>query len=491
VCRLARGAVCVALVLTTLASVASHAAQGKQEAKARPAPSGPHVVRRGPLRIEVKLRGILEAARMAEVALAPEAWGELVVMKAVAQGTRVRQGEQVVWLDLRKIDEAIRQMEEGSALAELAIRQAEESVRLLARTTPLSLEAARRAKRAADEDLDRFLKIDRPLSEKSARFALKDADFRLLYAKEDLRQLEKMYKADDLTEETEEIILKRARHGVERAELSREKAIVAAEKTLELDLPRREKAARDAARRKTYDLDWAEASMPMQLEQKRLELDKARRDRTKAVDRLAKLKRDRQAMLVRAPADGIVYYGHCVRGHWPTAAAVAARLRKGGVLKPHEVFLTIVAPQPSRVRAVVPEKELHRLRAGLDARVVPTGYPDLKLAAKLDTLSLVPVKEGSFDAGLSLVEPKAAAALTPGMTCSVTVAAYARDDAIAVPAACVFTEGATRCVYVVGKAGKPTRRPVTVGRRTDGKLEILKGLDPGERILTRKPAAKP
>ena len=34
----------------------------------------------------------------------------------------------------------------------------------------------------------------------------------MAYQKEELHQLEKMYKADDLTEETEEIILTRARH---------------------------------------------------------------------------------------------------------------------------------------------------------------------------------------------------------------------------------------------------------------------------------------
>ena len=43
-----------------------------------------------------------------------------------------------------------------------------------------------------------------------ANFSVKSADNMLAYEKEELRQLEKMYKADDLVEETEEIVLKRA-----------------------------------------------------------------------------------------------------------------------------------------------------------------------------------------------------------------------------------------------------------------------------------------
>ena len=39
----------------------------------------------------------------------------------------------------------------------------------------------------------------------------------LEYEEEELRQLEKMYKADEATEETEKIVLKRARDTVKRA----------------------------------------------------------------------------------------------------------------------------------------------------------------------------------------------------------------------------------------------------------------------------------
>ena len=70
-------------------------------------------------------------------------------------------------------------------------------------------------------------------------------------------------------------------------------------------------------------------------------------------------------MTVHSPADGLVYYGRCDRGHWPSAAATAQKLQKGGVIAPDEVFITVVAARPIDIRATVDEKDLLRLdRAG-------------------------------------------------------------------------------------------------------------------------------
>ena len=59
-----------------------------------------------------------------------------------------------------------------------------------------------------------------------------------MYQKEELEQLERMYKADDLTEETEEIILTRAQHGVDAAKYRLKKAIAAQDRFLNVVLPR-------------------------------------------------------------------------------------------------------------------------------------------------------------------------------------------------------------------------------------------------------------
>src|SRR5437762_12772128 len=82
-------------------------------------------VERGPLKVEIAASGVFEAEQMTEVILRPQAWTELSVVDAVPQGTAVRAGDRLVELDTRKIDEAIRDLESGQRLADLAVEQAE------------------------------------------------------------------------------------------------------------------------------------------------------------------------------------------------------------------------------------------------------------------------------------------------------------------------------------------------------------------------------
>jgi len=51
----------------------------------------------------------------------------------------------------------------------------------------------------ANEDRKQFFDVERPFAVKASDFALKVSEEALEYEQEELRQLEKMYKADDIT----------------------------------------------------------------------------------------------------------------------------------------------------------------------------------------------------------------------------------------------------------------------------------------------------
>jgi RND family efflux transporter MFP subunit len=76
--------------------------------------------------------------------------------------------------------------------------------------------------------------------------------------------------------------------------------------------------------------------------------------------------------------------------------------------------------------------------------------------------------------------------LLPGMTATVTVTyrrARVLGDRILVPIAAVFKDPTgEQVVWVVGPDGTVARRPVKLGEATGGRIEILDGLQPGERI---------
>jgi multidrug resistance efflux pump len=454
-----------------------------------PAAGATAKVTRGPVRATVSLKGTFAATEMAEVVLRPEAWGVglgggLVVLTAVEPGTAVKKGDTLVTLQTDKIDRAIRDLEREVEIAQVALRQAEEELPVLEKSTPLDLAAAERSKRQADEDLKKFLEIDRPLAEATANNMVNNSQHFVEYAREELKQLQKMYRAKDLTEETEEIILKRQRHQVEMAEFNLKTATTRREQTLKVDLPRQEQTHREHAVRQTLALEKAQATLPLALNQKRLALAKLKYENEKSAERLRNLKKDRELMTVKSPADGVVYHGRCVKGQW-NSTTVTPRLQHSGTLTPDEVFMTVVTTRPLLVHATVDEKDLHWLKTGLKGKATPNGYPDVRLPVELTGLATVPQTAGSFAAVFKVDPGRVPESVMPGMGCTVKVDAYRNETALTLPPSAVFGDDEDeRYVY---RAGSKEKVPVQVGPTCGDRVEILGGLKEGDEVLASKP----
>lgn len=426
---------------------------------------------------------------MTELYLKPEAWTmPMMVKTAVEHGSAVKKGDVLLQIDLDKIDLALRDARAERDLAELAIRLAQEELPIQEKTLPLDLAAAQRAHVQAQEDLKRFFEVDRPLMVEEAAMMLKRANYYLESAREELKQLQKMYRDKDLTEETEEFILKRQKMQVEIAEFFVKEAKISHEETLKVQLPRLDQSTRDGALKAALAWEKAKNDLPLALKQKQLTLVKLKFEQDKAMEKLRNLEKDREAFTVRAPVDGIVYHGKCSRGQW-TTSTVTSKLQRGGIVTPEEVFMTVVTVQPVFVRATVEEKDLHLLKVDQKGKVVPTGYPDLKLPGRIASLLLIPAGSGNFDARVVL-EGAGSPLLVPGMNCSVKCVPFQKTDALTVPAAAIFEDEDVpdgRYVYVQAAVRQAGNGPVKVGKTAGDKTEILEGLREGELILTSKP----
>ena len=148
--------------------------------------------------------------------------------------------------------------------------------------------------------------------------------------------------------------------------------------------------------------------------------------------------------------------------------------------------MTVVTPRPFFIHAVAEEKDLHWLRPEMKGAALVAGYPDLRLPAKLEQLSNVPQTTGSFLARVAVETGADADMLMPGMTCSVKITAYSKQDALRVPKAAVFSDDDEHYVYLAAK-GQPKKRIVKTGKTAGDKTEILEGLHEGDEILTAKP----
>ncbi|MFO0528881.1 MAG: efflux RND transporter periplasmic adaptor subunit, partial [Planctomycetota bacterium] len=353
---------------------------------------------------------------------------------------------------------------------------------------PIDVEQAELTWTQAQEDYKYFVEVEFPFDYKELEQSLKSAQDFLDYNHEELKQLEKMYKADDLTEESEEIVLRRARDDFNRSTFSFERTKQSSQRQREVGLPRLEKQRKTAHRlaelayhRSRLELSLAEAK-------KRQAADKVKVALEKAARTLAELQADAGLFRVTAPIDGVVYYGKCVDGKWPGIAELGIKLRKHGAVQPNEIFLTVVDNSALAAVANVPEAEAAKLQLGQFARMAPTAYPEGRVAMKVAKIAPLPNTDGSFETEFELAQASQLR-LVAGLNGSIKVLIYDQADALLVPSKAVFTDEADdtiKYVKLLKPDGSQTRAEVKLGATKGDDVELLSStLTPNDKLLLK------
>jgi multidrug efflux pump subunit AcrA (membrane-fusion protein) len=456
-----------------------------------------HKVEKKPFKIELTVKGILEAEETAAISYRPHlmvqpppSQGPLTIRQIVPHGAKVKMGDLLVTFDSTKLDEVIQDLEKDKSVLETNIKLAEEELPLFQQSVPVELAAAETAKKRADEELKYFLEVGRPEAVKDADFMVKSAKFYVEFAEEELRQLQKMYKANDLTEDTEKIILRRQEHWLEMSKFFYNSALIERDYLLKYTLPNRDRTLKENQLKQDLQLQKARKTLEPTVVQKQAALVKMRYDHDKNTTRVEKLVKDRAAMTIHSPIEGVVYHGKFHKGQWSMSDALESKLVPQGSVTPDEVFLTVVKTRPVVVHLSIEEKDVHLLKPGLAGRAKMLVNPDRKLAARVTKLSHVPASPGKYEAQVVLDVDPNEAKLMPGMACTVKFVPYARQDALVVPATSVHEENDLNVVYVVGKSGKQETRTVTPGRSDGEQTEILSGLREGDEVLVERPGQK-
>lgn len=463
----------------------------KETAELKPAPvktPATHTVKAERLLIELKLSGTFESASTVEVALRPKSWSKLEVKQAVAHGDTVKKGDRLVELDLEELSRSIKSAEQALAVGKLGLEEARVNLESQRKTTPIELESARRNARNADADLKYFLEVEKSQSIKSTEWSLKSSQYNLEYATEELNQLRQMYKADDLTEETEEIILKRAERSVESAAFSLESAKLRTARTLGTTIPRQEVALVESTQRQSFNLARTVTTTEAALKKAEIGLEKLKIEQALAAVKLAELKADLKTLSqITSPIDGFVFFGSVQNGKWSGIGTFDAALQPGGALASKKVFMTIVSPDVARVRASINEKDLFQVRQGITGKGAATAFPDTKFELKVSSVGRIPSAPGQFDCVIELVDGSESSAVA-GMSCQVSLVTYDQPNALCVPAASVFSDTGDDEQYVfVVKDDGHARQIVKTGRSTGDRVEIVDGLTAGDDILVKKP----
>ncbi len=369
---------------------------------------------------EVVVKGHFLAKSEHPIASRPEEWAEdLRVEFCVPHGTRVKQGDVLVRLRSRKLEHAIEDQQQSVVAAQLAARKGHEELEHLRKSTRMTVSDARRAERRATEDLKRFVTVVRDQRQESLEFSLKSAEDYLAYEEEELKQLVKMYEADDLTEETEEIVLRRTRDDVERSRYRLTLARQSLEKGLEVDVPRSQEELEDALKKTTLALQRALTVAETDVAEKEANVEQLDRALHRAEQRLSRLTADQRCMTLTAPISGLVYLGEQQFGQWSNSGPLSARLQPGTNIKPQQVLMTVVEPAVGRIVAIVPEADLQHLAVNQSGKLVVPAFSDLACDAKVIEISSIPIDDGKFLVTLQPALPPNTEQLVPGMTCQV------------------------------------------------------------------------
>ena len=472
---------------TAAAIIAAPITAFAQDAAKKPAaPPAPITeVKKEDFRVAVTLPAVFESTKLTPVSLEPKEWTDLTITSVVAHGSRVKKGSRLLQLDLKQLEEAIAALESAEQTARLTLQTALDTHANLEKTNPLELEAARRAKRQADENLDRWINYSRAREEESYKRNVESSERQLEYAREELNQLQKMYDADDLTEETEEIILKRAKIGVEMAEYYLQRSVESRDYALKTSIPRQHQSQLDGHKRATLAYELAVRTIPRSLALNRLTIAKAKEDASKASRKLNDMKRDLAILKdVTAPADGVVYYGQSVLGNW-TSAADAKKLIKGGKLAAKVPFMTIVGDGELRVQTTIPEDKLAILKSGARGYVTPVSDPLLRIPARLGRIDYAASPIG-FQTSASIELPERSN-LMAGMKGSLNFITADRKGVITVPVSAVASEDNRNYVYLPKEGADAEKRRVIVAETDGKKIVVLSGLAEKDKVLTVAP----
>jgi len=175
--------------------------------------------------------------------------------------------------------------------------------------------------------------------------------------------------------------------------------------------------------------------------------------------------------VIRAPYEGVV-------------SDVAAVL--GDMAMPGKPLLTVYDPAALRVTAAVPQTAAPRPGSALQAEL-PGSVPARVAPVRWQLLPAVDPSTHTQQLRLDLPPGTAA---TPGMFARAWVPGDAGSDSrLSVPMRAVMRRAELTGVYVIGVDGRPLLRQVRLGPVAGDQVEVLAGLEAGERVALDPQAA--
>ncbi len=220
---------------------------------------GPALVtaEKGRFAVVLDLEGVLDARDAVAVEVHTDAFdggldvASAPILAAAAPGTAtVAKDEVLVVFSTEKIDEQLAAGRRELDVAKAALERAREELKRDEAESARALARAKVDKERAVEALDYFKTVARAKRTTESDLEMKSMNDSISDQQEELEQLRKMYKADDVVEETEKIVMARSERSLERSLKYRELRLESRERLLKVELPASSRTSSTAPRRR-------------------------------------------------------------------------------------------------------------------------------------------------------------------------------------------------------------------------------------------------
>lgn len=431
------------------------------------------VAKKGTFTAKLTLDGKFVPGEAEEFSFWPKAYaGGLKVLDVKEAGTTVKKGDVLIRFDARSIDEQIAGARLDLRAAAQQLEDALNRVQLAGRDVEVELKTAAQELEFAELKLKGYRDVERALRKDEIALSKLYSEHSIEDQEDELDQLGKMYEEDELTEETEEIVLKRSKRNLDRTKIG-------------FDIQKRRRDYEEA-----FNEPMTLARMIRDVEARKRQLDKlkltgegrlvlagidaerAAMKHEKQGKRLGDLEVDRAIMEITSPCDGLVLH--------------ADRRLKGNPLKPgksagsYEPFLSVAKPGSLGVQFLVPEADLFKVNDGMAVVVKPAVDAEAELEGTITERSTLPDAQNRW---ACLAEVAGShERLLPGMSCKLEVVHLEIEEVIVVPKQAVHEkEGKKFCRVLIGD--ETVERTVVTGESNDKEIVIVEGLEEGERIV--------
>lgn len=163
----------------------------------------------------------------------------------------------------------------------------------------------------------------------------------------------------------------------------------------------------------------------------------------------------------------------------------------GQFLSKGDAIVSLEAVNPAYVDFALPQQDLLQLKVGLDVEVTVDAFPGRTFAGKIEAIN-PRVTEATRNVRLRAIVQNPDEVLRPGLFARVSVQLPAETAVLQLPATAIVYSPYGNSVYVIVEKAAPDgakqlvveQRFVTTGAKRGDQVSILKGLKPGEQVVT-------